>query len=221
MSDLTLVIGNKNYSSWSLRPWLAMKQAGLAFEEIRIALYRPESRDRVLRYSPTGKVPVLRHGEWVIWESLAICEYIAEQFAPQLYPSDPALKAIARSVSHEMHAGFAVLREQMPMNVRERIELAQIKSHLKTDIDRICQIWRDCRVNYGQGGDFLFGTFTIADAMYAPVVSRFITYQVKLGSVERAYLEAIWQLPALQNWVAAAEQETETLAFPYPQIFRP
>jgi len=149
----------------------------------------------------------------LIWESLAICEYIAEQFAPQLYPSDRAHKAIARSVSHEMHAGFAVLREQMPMNIRERIELPEIRSQLRTDIERVCEIWRDCRANYGQGGDFLFGSFTIADAMYAPVVSRFITYQVNLGALERAYLEAIWQLPALQNWVAAAEQETEILSF--------
>lgn len=211
MSDLTLVIGNKTYSSWSLRPWLAMKQAGLAFEEIRIPLYRPESRDRVLRYSPTGKVPTLRHGELVIWESLAICEYIAEQFAPELYPKDPAQKAIARSVSHEMHAGFSTLREQLSMNIKAKIEFGAIEPKLQADIDRISQIWRDCRANFGAGGDFLFGTFTIADAMYAPVVSRFITYGVTVGKVETAYMDAIWQLPALQDWLAAAEQETEVL----------
>jgi glutathione S-transferase len=178
MADLTLVIGNKNYSSWSLRPWLALKQAEIAFEENRIALYRPESREKVLRYSPTGKVPVLCHGELVIWESLAICEYIAEQFAPQLYPSDRALKAIARSVSHEMHAGFAVLREQMPMNIRERIELPEIRSQLRTDIERVCEIWRDFRANYGQGGDFLFGSFIAIAISIRTQASRYAPWHL-------------------------------------------
>jgi len=211
MQDLTLVIGNKNYSSWSLRPWLAMKQAKLEFEEIRIPLDQSGSREQLLRYSPSGKVPVLRHGEIVIWESLAICEYIAEQFAPFLYPADSVLRAMARSVSHEMHAGFTTLRQQMSMNTRARIKLPETSTALEADISRISELWRDCRENYGQGGDFLFGTFTIADAMYAPVVSRFVTYGVTLGTVESDYMAAIWQLEAMQDWLAAAEKETETI----------
>ena len=212
MKELTLVIGNKNYSSWSLRPWLAMKQANIEFEEIRIPLYQSSSYEQLLRYSPSKKVPVLRHGEIVIWESLAICEYIAEQFAPFLYPSDPALRAIARAVSNEMHSGFSTLRHQMPMNSKARIKLTEISTDLEADIARVSEIWRNCRKNYGQGGDFLFNTFTIADAMYAPVVSRFVTYGVKLGKVESEYMEAIWQLEAMQNWLAAGEQETEIIS---------
>lgn len=211
MNNLTLVIGNKNYSSWSLRPWLAMKQAQLEFEEIRIPLYQKGSREQILHYTPSGKVPVLLHGKLTIWESLAICEYIAEQFVKSLYPEDPTLKAIARAVSHEMHAGFNTLRQEMPMNSKARIKLTQISTELEADLARISQIWRDCRENYGQGGDFLFGTFTIADAIYAPVVSRFVTYGVKLPTVESAYMDSIWHLKAMQSWLKDAHQETETL----------
>jgi len=211
MNQLTLVIGNKNYSSWSLRPWLAMKKIGLDFTEVRIFLYTPESRQQLLQHSPVGKVPVLHDGKVTVWESLAICEYIAENFAPNLWPEDKMARAIARSVSNEMHAGFFSLRQQMPMNCRASLPGKGMIPEVKADIERIKTIWRDCRHNFGTGGNFLFGHFTIADAMFAPVVSRFLTYGVPLEGTERTYADFIWQLPEMQLWVEAAKQEKETL----------
>ncbi|MGB3532020.1 MAG: glutathione S-transferase family protein [Microcoleaceae cyanobacterium] len=211
MTQLTLVIGNKNYSSWSLRPWLAMKQARLQFKEIRIPLDTPDTYQQIRRYSPSGRVPVLLDGDLVIWESLAICEYIAENFAPQLWPSDPAAKAVARSVSHEMHASFMNLRMQMPMDCRGRYPGEGMKPEVQADIDRVMTLWRNCRQNYGASGQMLFGQFSIADAMFAPVVSRFISYDVKLGDVGQEYAEALWKLPAMQEWVEEAMQELEQL----------
>ncbi|MEG3436482.1 glutathione S-transferase family protein [Pannus brasiliensis CCIBt3594] len=212
MSELTLVIGNKNYSSWSLRPWLAMKQAELDFQEIRIPLYAENSREEILKYSPSGKVPVLLHNNLVIWESLAICEYIAEQFEPGLWPEDGKIRAIARSVSHEMHGGFFALRQNMPMNCRARHPGQGMTPEVEKDIQRISEIWRDCRTEYGQDGDFLFGNFSIADAMFAPVVLRFVTYGVKLGAIEQEYADTIYNLHNLQAWVEAGVQETEIIA---------
>jgi glutathione S-transferase len=212
MTQLTLVIGNKNYSSWSLRPWLAMKQAGLDFAEVRIPLDTPTTHQEILRYSPSGRVPVLLDGNLTVWESLAICEYIAERFAPNLWPEDTAARAVARSVSAQMHAGFANLRQNMPMDCRSRLCILGINPGVQADIDRITAIWRKCRENFGTGGDLLFGHFTIADAMFAPVVSRFITYDVPLHSIAKAYSDAIWALPAMQEWVAAASSETESIS---------
>jgi glutathione S-transferase len=211
MNQLTLVIGNKNYSSWSLRPWLAMKKIRLDFTEVRIPLYTPESRQQLLQYSPVGKVPVLHHGEVTVWESLAICEYIAENFEPNLWPQDKIARAIARSVSNEMHAGFFSLRHQMPMNCRASLPGKGMTPEVKADIERIKTIWRDCRHNFGRKGNFLFGHFTIADAMFAPVVARFVTYEVSLEGVEKAYADFIWQLPEMQLWLEAAKQEKETI----------
>lgn len=213
MTQLTLVIANKNYSSWSLRPWLAMKQAGLDFTEIRIPLDTPTAYPEIRRYSPSGRVPVLQHGDLTVWESLAICEYIAEQFATHLWPEDAAVRAVARSVSTEMHSGFQSLRDNMPMNCRARLCLLGINPWVQTDIDRITTIWHECRCNFGSSGDLLFGHFTIADAMFAPVVSRFITYDVKLDSVAQAYVDAVWALPAMREWVAAASNEVESLDY--------
>ncbi|MEY3868914.1 MAG: hypothetical protein RLZZ338_2805 [Cyanobacteriota bacterium] len=212
MTELTLVIGNKNYSSWSLRPWLAMKQAGLDFQEIRVPLYTPTSQEELRPYSPTKKVPVLLHGNLKIWESLAICEYIAEQFAPFLWPDNPETRAIARSISAEMHAGFLTLRQKMSMDCRASCLEVQMTETLQNDIKRITTIWQECRQKFGHGGDFLFGNFTIADAMFAPVVSRFRTYQVKLDPVLQTYADAIWELPAMQEWVRAADNESEIIA---------
>ncbi|NJK50276.1 glutathione S-transferase family protein [Candidatus Gracilibacteria bacterium] len=212
MTELTLVIGNKNYSSWSLRPWLAMQQAQLKFTEIRIPLYTPSSRQEILQYSCAGKVPILLHGNVKVWESLAICEYIAENFEPNLWPRDSIPRAIARSVSHEMHAGFQDLRNNMPMNCRARLPGKGMTTSVQKDIDRITEIWRDCRQNYGKEGGFLFGDFTIADAMYAPVVMRFVTYGVQLGAIEQAYVDTILQLRAMQSWLEAASQEQDAIA---------
>jgi glutathione S-transferase len=212
MTSLTLVLGNKNYSSWSLRPWLAVKQVGLAFTEIRIPLYQVGSAAEVRRYSPSGKVPVLLHGEITVWDSLAILDYLIEQF-PELpwLPSAPKPRAIARSISAEMHSSFADLRQHMPMNIRAHTPISEVLPSVQADIKRITTIWRECREAFGTGGDFLFGSFTIADAMYAPVATRFKTYGVELDSVCRKYVEAILALPAMQEWIAAAKLETETI----------
>ena len=211
MTQLTLIIGNKNYSSWSMRPWLALKQAGIDFAEVRIPLDMPTTYEEIRRYSPSGKVPVLQDGNLTVWDSLAICEYVAENFAPNLWPEDRIAKAVARSISAEMHSGFANLRQNMPMNCRARLCFLGINLAVQADIDRITSIWHDCREKYGSGGDLLFGNFTIADAMFAPIVSRFVTYEVKLDSVAQAYVEAVWKLPTMQEWVMAANFESESI----------
>lgn len=209
---LTLIIGNKNYSSWSLRAWLGLKYSGLPFTEIRLPLNTPEFYDRILQYSPSGKVPVLQHNDLTVWESIAICEYIAELLPDRgLLPADPAIRAGVRSVSAEMHAGFLDLRRGLPMDCRSRYPEHPISPAVQKDIDRISQIWRGCRRQYGQQGSFLFGAFTIADAMYAPVVSRFVTYGVKLDSEAQSYANSIWTFPLMQEWVAAATQESEAI----------
>jgi len=207
---MKLVVGNKNYSSWSLRPWLAMKVAGIAFSEERIALYGPDSRQKILAFSPAGKVPCLIDGELAIWDSLSICEYLAEKDA-SLWPRDPAARAVARSVSAEMHSGFQNLRAQMSMNIRKRHPGKGRTPEALADIARILAMWTDCRARFGKDGAFLFGRFSIADAMYAPVVLRFRTYEVELPGACRDYADAILALPAIQEWIAAAKAETETL----------
>jgi glutathione S-transferase len=211
MADLTLTIGNKNYSSWSLRPWLAAKTGGIAFDEVLIPLYQPGSREEILSHSAAGKVPVLHHGAVTVWESLAICEYLAETFpAAGLWPAYPAARAAARAVATEMHGGFLPLRRHLPMNIHRTPSARDIPGEVQADIDRVAAIWRDCRTRFGSGGECLFGGFTIADAMYAPVVSRFRSYGVRLGPVEEAYCSSIMVLPAMQEWVAAAVAEPWT-----------
>jgi glutathione S-transferase len=210
VGELKLVIGNKNYSSWSLRPWLAMKVAGIAFSEERIPLYGPDSKDRILAFSPAGKVPCLVDGDLRIWDSLSICEYLAERNL-SLWPQDRAARAYARSISAEMHSGFQHLRTHMSMNIRKRYPGKGRTPEVLAEIARIADMWSECRVRFGAGGPFLFGRFSIADAMYAPVVLRFRTYEVELPSEARAYAEAILALPALQEWIAAAASESESL----------
>ncbi|NJL22645.1 MAG: glutathione S-transferase family protein [Leptolyngbyaceae cyanobacterium SM1_3_5] len=211
---LILIIGNKNYSSWSLRPWLVLRQSGLEFAEVRIPLDQPDTGDRIRQYSPSGRVPVLQHDDLTIWESLAICEYIAE-LAPDrsLWPVDASARAVARAVSAEMHSGFSDLRSQMPVDCRARRPRMATPA-VQRDIDRIVELWQTCRQQFGGTGDFLFGDFSIADAMYAPVVTRFVTYAVPLPPIAQAYVEAIEQLPAMQEWLAAAAAETEVLDTP-------
>ncbi|MGA9165484.1 MAG: glutathione S-transferase family protein [Thiobacillus sp.] len=212
MPHLTLVIGNKNYSSWSLRPWLVLRQAGIPFEEVRIPLYRPESAAALAAWSPSGKVPALHDADIRVWDSLAICEYLAERFPEHhLWPADAAARAVARSVSAEMHAGFDALRQNMVMNIRGRYPDKGRTPECLADIERILAIWTDCRARFGSGGDFLFGRFGIADAMFAPVVLRFQTYGLALAGAARDYADAILALPALQAWVADAEVEAERI----------
>jgi len=206
---LTLVIGNKNYSSWSLRPWLALKAAGQPFDEVMIGLRQPETRARILAHSPAGKVPVLKDGDLLVWESLAICEYVAESFPEAgLLPADARARAVARSVMAEMHAGFAALRRDLPMDIHAKgIAAGQPSEEARLDIARVQQIWEDCRGRFGQGGDYLFGRFGLADCMYAPVATRFRTYGVALDPVSTAYVDAIYAHPAMQEWMAAAAGE--------------
>lgn len=212
MAQMTLVIGNRNYSSWSLRPWLAMRMAGLDFTEIVIPLDQADTATRIAEHSGAGRVPVLHHAGLTVWESLAICEYVAET-TPEacLWPSDRAARAAARAVSAEMHAGFAALREALPMNVRADRPGVPLGPSVKADIRRIEAIWSDCRGRFGAGGPFLFGQFSIADAMFAPVASRFRTYHVDLDPSAQAYCDLMLGLPSMADWAAAAAAEPWTI----------
>ncbi len=208
MADFTIYIGNKNYSSWSLRAWLMLKQTGADFEEVLIPLREPSTRATIMRYSPSGRVPALQHGDLVIWETLAIGEYLADLFPEaQLLPKERDARAVARAVSAEIHAGFAALRSHLPMNMRSAFPHRGVTPEVQADINRITALWRDCRKRFGAGGDFLFGHFTLADAMYAPVVSRFHTYKIEIEDEARRLADTIWALPALQEWLVAARNE--------------
>jgi glutathione S-transferase len=206
---LKLIIGNKNYSSWSLRPWIAMKVAGITFDEQVIPLYEPGSREQILKYSPAGKVPVLIDGETHIWESLAILEYLAEKFPKAgLWPADPAARGQARAVASEMHAGFQALRKNCPMNLWLPVKKRPQPDDVMENVRRIDALWSDCRSRYGKAGPFLFGSFCAADAMYAPVASRLHTYDIAVSAVSRAYIDTILALPAFAEWRAAGLKET-------------
>ncbi|HXP30123.1 MAG TPA: glutathione S-transferase family protein [Stellaceae bacterium] len=208
MAEFIIHIGNKNYSSWSLRAWLALKTLGVPFEEVVVPLYENASRAEILRHSPSGKLPVLRHRETIVWDSLAIAEYLAERFPEaRLWPEGATARATARAISQEMHAGFTALREHLPMNMRASVSGRAPTPEAQADLNRITALWRDCRKRYGADGPFLFGHFTIADAMYAPVVSRLRTYKVDIGEEEQAYADAVWAYPPLAEWAVAARNE--------------
>lgn len=208
-----LVIGDKSISSWSLRPWLAMRQAGIPFSEINIKLRQPESAAHILRHSPSGRVPALLAGGQVIWDSLAILEFLAEAHPEaRLWPESREARARARSVAAEMHSGFPPLREHCPMDLLARLPMRTLPDPVATDVRRIVALWGDCRRAYGTGGPFLFGAFTAADAMYAPVASRFRTYLPDLApwgddGAAQAYVDAIFALPAMAEWEAGARKE--------------
>lgn len=215
---LKLIIGNKNYSSWSMRPWIAMKVANIPFEETVISLNAPNFKQVIGSVSGTGKVPVLIDGDHRIWESLAILEYLAEKFPnAKLWPSDARARAHARVVATEMHSGFQVLRKNCPMNFWLPVKLRPQPSDVMDNVRRIETLWSDCRVRFGQGGPFLFGTFGAADAMYAPVVSRLHTYGLDVGEVSRNYMDTIMALPAWSEWRAAALRETWILKEDEPE----
>lgn len=205
---LHLVIGNKNYSSWSFRPWIAMKAAKIPFDETVISLNAPDFKERLLKISGTGKVPALVDGNVHVWESLAILEYLADKFPEgRLWPAEPAARAHARAIASEMHAGFLPLRRACPMNFWRPVKPRTLADEVAANVRRIDAMWTDCRVSFGQDGPFLFGSFGAADAMYAPVVSRFRTYAVEVGAASRAYMEAVMALPAWSEWTAAALRE--------------
>lgn len=224
---LRLIIGNKNYSSWSLRPWLAMKVAGIAFNETLVSLDAADFRAKVLALSGgggPGKVPMLIDGDVRVWESLAILEYLAERFpASGLWPAAESARAHARSAAAEMHSGFMGLRRHLPMNVRRPVKARALDADAAADAARIDTIWAECRARFGAGGPFLYGAFGATDAMYAPVVWRFHTYAVDVSEGARAYMRAVMALPAMAEWRDAARGEPWVLSHDevdWPQVLR-
>lgn len=197
-----LVIGNKNYSSWSLRPWVLLKVKDIPFTEEKILLYQQDTKQQIKKHSPAGLVPFFRNSEVRIWDSLAICEYIAEAYPEkQCWPENLEARALARSISAEMHSGFNHIRNSLPMNCRKNVVFNVESDSLQSEINRINSIWQDCRIHYQKEGDFLFGDFTIADAMYAPVVMRFHCYGIEVGSVAKQYMQSILSMVAIKEWV--------------------
>jgi glutathione S-transferase len=219
---MKLVIANKNYSSWSFRPWLVLTQAKIPFEEEVITFGSPDFKERVAKVSPSRRVPVLIDGDLVVWDSLAIVEYLAERFPDrQLWPGDARARAVARALCAEMHAGFQLLRSSLPMNFQVHIPGAGWSVHVQKEIDRLVAMWQDSRVRFGAGGPLLFGSFSIADAFFAPIVQRFAAYAVKLPPVAQAYAEAVTALPGFQTWAAGARAETEFVPSDEPYRFAP
>ncbi len=209
MSDMTLYIGNKNLSSWSLRPWMLLKHSRIDFREVLIPLDKPESNAEILRHSPSGLVPALVHNGQTVWDSLGICEYLNDLYPEKnLWPADRKIRAVARCISSEMHGGFPDLRQAWPMNYTRNAMSHLASPAVSNDIQRIIDIWSMCRKRFHQYGPFLFGQFSIADAMYAPVVSRFRTYgPLDLSDMVVDYCQTIWSLPAMREWGEGAKQE--------------
>ena len=216
--DYTLVIGDKNISSWSLRPWLALKVCGIPFAEERVRLRQADSKAEILRHTPSGKVPALKTKYGLVWDSLAILEFLAERHPEhRLWPEDGEARAAARCISAEMHAGFMALRNEMSMDLLSRLPAPPLSPSLEADIARIAAMWKDTRARFGKGGPFLFGSFTNADAMYAPAVTRFRTYGVELSrfgddGTGAAYMDAILALPAMSEWTEGAIAEAKARA---------
>ena len=206
--SLTLVIGTKKWSSWSLRPWIAMKEAKLPFKELMIHLRQTDTKARILEYSPAGKVPILIDGREIVWESLAILDYLALRFPDaKLWPQDMGALACARSIAAEMHAGFPDLRRELPMDIGLDVPTPVLSPAAATDVERVQAIWRDARGRFGGAGPFLFGRFSNADAMYAPVVTRFRSYNVSVDPVSNAYMDAVLRLASMTAWYRAADEE--------------
>ncbi|MCB5177176.1 glutathione S-transferase family protein [Microvirga lenta] len=204
----TLVIANKLYSSWSLRPWLLMKQFGIAFDEILIPLDQPDTKARVLEHSPAGKVPILIDGDITVWESIAIMEHVGDAYGVQVWPADIEARAMARSIAAEMHAGFQALRSACPMNLGKRFAAKDRGEAVSRDVARFSEIVSQARERFGAGGPFLFGAFSAADAMYAPLVTRLDTYSIAVDEATQAYLDAVLSLPVFREWRSAALKES-------------
>ena len=215
---MKLVIGDKNYSSWSMRPWLVLKHFGIAFEEVMVLLNEAESKASILEHSPSGKVPCLIADDGVtVWDSLAICETLAELHPEKhLWPADAAARRVARAVCAEMHSGFQGIRGDMPMNIRGSYPGKGRTPRAEKDIARVIEIWTGCRARFGKGGELLFGGFSIADAFYAPVVTRFRTYGVSLPAPAEAYAKAVEKLAAVREWCEAGRREKEFVAADEP-----
>ena len=221
---MKLVIGNKNYSSWSFRPWIAMNVAGIPFDEEVISLYVEGSREKILQHSPGGKVPILIDGETHVWESLAILEYLAEKFPEKgFWPADQLARAHARAISTEMHAGFVPLRQECGMSFWRPPAKRALSAAAQADVARVEEIWTGARAKYGAEGPFLFGEFSAADAMYAPVVQRVIAYEIDVSAPAKAYMQAMTALPAWAEWRRAALRETWVIPkfeYDWPQVKR-
>jgi glutathione S-transferase len=222
MSALTLVIGNKNYSSWSMRPWVLLRQLGIDFEEKRLAFHSPQGDAQIERWSPSRLVPVLWRGEQSVWDTLAIMETVNEWYPDKgVWPRDAAARAFARSAAAEMHSGFRDLRANMPMNIRSSHPGKGLKPEVQANIDRIEALWAEARRRFGAGGPFLFGAFSAADAMYAPVVMRFKTYAVKVKPEAQRYCDAVRDAPGVRAWIEGALQEKEFVAEDEPYAAAP
>ncbi|MGV6827582.1 MAG: glutathione S-transferase family protein [bacterium] len=212
MSEYTLVIGNKNYSTWSLRPWIYLRHHDIPFEEIRVALDQPDTDEKLSQYYSDGKVPVLLHGENIVWDSLSILEYLAERHPETSpWPEDAYVRAVARSMSAEMHSSFTALRNALPMNCRREPADYPLTDEVRRDVSRIQALWAYSRKRFGADGPWLCGEYSIVDAMFAPVVLRFITYKVVVNDVVKAYMDTVLADPALQEWIAAGKLETEII----------
>ena len=219
---MKLIVGNKNYSSWSLRGWLAAKQSGLSFEEITVPMFGDEwqslQQDDGGTQPSSGKVPILWDGETVVWDSLAILDYLADKVGrDRFWPKDDTARGMARSMVAEMHSSYQALRRECPMNMRKRVEGLQPSEECRNDIVRILGLWAEARARFGAGGPFLFGTFSAADVFYAPVVSRFTTYQIPMPGFAAAYMQAVWEHEWMQGWIKSAEDE-EWVIEQYEQV---
>jgi len=219
MSGLTLIIGNKNYSSWSLRPWLFMRQNHITFTEKRVPLYTPDTDAELVKYGSDYKVPVLMDGELIVWDSLAILEYLSEHYLEGAgWPTAPSARAIARAISSEMHSSYSNLRSELPMNCRKNFHDISLSEKTEHDVQRVLSLWRHCRGQYGAAGEWLFGGFSIADAMFAPVVLRLHGYNIPVGDVAQQYMQTVLDLPALQEWIDSSKAETEIIDWAEKQI---
>ncbi|MCZ6596075.1 MAG: glutathione S-transferase family protein [Planctomycetota bacterium] len=211
--SLTLVIGNRNYSSWSLRAWLYLRESGLEFEEVFVSLHVGDWRAEIAKYSPAGRVPVLIDRDVTVWDSMAIMEYLLERFPGAVgWPTEPGERALARSISAEMHSGFLAVRSGLPQNIRIR-RPAVVPDLCRAQIDRVQAIWSDCRERYGHRGPWLFGDFGIADVMFVPVALRFVSYGIPVEGRAAEFLRATLALPSVQEWIHASETEGLPLAF--------
>jgi len=212
MSDLTLVIGNKNYSSWSLRPWIFLKKMSIDFDEKWVSLFVDSTKDNLAPFNSDNKVPILKDGELIIWDTLAIIDYVSEKYLEgKGWPEDINARALARSVSAEMHSSFASLRATMPMNCRKHFANYPLDEKALREVERVKSLWRLCRQQHGAGGDWLFGEFSVADAMFAPVVIRFNGYDVALEGVEKTYVQTVLNDPDIKSWIEAGKKEKEII----------
>ena len=212
MTDLTLIIGNKNYSSWSLRPWVFMKHYQIEFNEKRVALFTETTNEELSQYKSDFKVPILQDGDLIVWDSLSILEYISENYlASKGWPGEIKARAIARSISSEMHSSYLNVRNELPMNCRKKFKNISLTSKAEEEIERINMLWRKCRNEYGKEGEWLFGRYSIADAMFAPIALRFAGYSIPLGKLENDYVRSVLKQPSIVEWMEAGKLESEII----------